>query len=1177
MPGSHFEHNISGLKTLLSKRVVVLDGAMGTSIQNCDVTEEDFGGPDYEGCNENLVLTRPDVIDGIHRAFLEAGADIIETDTFGATSVVLSEYNLSHLAHTINRTAAELARRAADEFSTSEQPRFVAGSIGPTTKTLSVTGGVTWDELAKSYQDQAEGLIEGGVHMLLVETSQDGLNVKAAMEGIDRAIERTGVTVPVAVQATIESMGTTLGGQDVEAFYTAVAHRDLLWIGLNCATGPVFMTDHIRSLAAISRFPVACVPNAGLPDENGHYSETPEMLRDVLRRFQEERWVNVVGGCCGTVPEHIRLLATESRTHQPRNAILTTETRISGLETLIVDKDTRPVLVGERTNVLGSRKFKRLIAEGDLDGSGELGREQVRWGAQILDVCLQDPDRDEIADMSAFLSILTKKVKSTLMLDSTDANVLEEALKLTPGKSIINSINLEDGEARFQTVVPLARRFGAAMVVGCIDEDKEQAQAVTRKRKLEVATRSYKLLTEKYDVPPEDIIFDPLVFPIGTGDQNYLGAGVETIEGIRLIKETLPKAKIILGISNVSFGLPTAGREVLNAVFLYHCVQAGLDMAIVNPERLDRYASISEEERRLSEDLIFWRGDDPIAAFAAHFRGRPPRESVEDRGNLTLDERLASYIVEGSKGHLREDLDEALKARTPLDIINGPLMKGMDEVGRLFNTNQMIVAEVLQSAEAMKAAVSYLEPHMETVEASRRGKVLLATVKGDVHDIGKNLVDIILSNNGYQVINLGIKVPPQELIAACHKHEPDIIGLSGLLVKSAKMMVETVQELKRDGIRTPILVGGAALTNRFTRLRIAPEYDHIVGYAKDAMNGLALANRLGNTASREEYAKELESLTKSMRAEAPRRETPVSAPIERPSPAIRLGIPIPKPPDLDLHVLRNYDLKEIFSYINPVMLYTRHLGFRGRFQDALDSGNPKAIELREAVRRVEDEMIAHPDVHADAVYRFFPAVSNGRWLEILSEDGKTLRERFYFGRQSEGDGLCLSDYIAGKGSGVIDYVAAFVTTVGPGIRELADQLRDAGEFLRSHILQVLALEGAEAFAELLHLHLRNAWGIGDPQDITMSKLFQARYHGKRYSFGYPACPRLEDQAGLFQALDVVPSIDVQLTEEYMMDPEGSVSALVIHHPDAKYFSLSPGDMNRLEEEIRTPTETENNS
>jgi 5-methyltetrahydrofolate--homocysteine methyltransferase len=1159
---------IAALRAALEQRILVLDGAMGTAIQAMDLTAEDFGGPHLEGCNEHLVLTRPEAVTNIHHAYLEAGADIIETDTFGGTRVVLSEYGLADKVDEINYTAARLARAAADAASTPKRLRFVAGSMGPGTKTISVTGGITFDEVQSAYADQAAALIAGGVDVLFLETQQDTLNVKAALLGIDQASARLGRAVPVVLSVSIETMGTMLAGQSIEALYVSMAHRDLLAIGMNCATGPDFMTDHLRTLAELSRFPISVFPNAGLPDEEGRYNELPATLAQKIERFCAAGWVNIIGGCCGTTAEHVRLLVEVAARHAPRQPVSVRRAVVSGIETLAIDEDTRPVIVGERTNVLGSRKFKGLIAAGEFDQAAEVGRAQVRKGAQVLDVCLQDPDRNEAADLTAFLETLVRKVKVPIMIDSTDAAVIEQALKRTPGKSIINSINLEDGEERFRKVVPLARGYGAALIVGCIDEDKEQAQATTRERKLQIAQRSYELLTAKYGVPPEDIIFDALVFPVGTGDKNYIGAGVETIEGIRLIKETLPDCKTLLGISNVSFGLPPAGREVLNSVFLYHCVQAGLDMAIVNSEKVERYPSISEEERRLAEDLIWWRGDDPIAAFSAHFRAKPPREPVEQRRHLPLDDRLALYILEGSKDGLFADLDEGLRHRQPLEIINGPLMAGMDEVGRLFGANEMIVAEVLQSAEAMKAAVAYLEPQMKKADSAARGKIVLATVKGDVHDIGKNLADIILSNNGFDIINLGIKVPPEELIEAYRRHRPDAIGLSGLLVKSAQMMVVTAQDLKAAGIHCPILVGGAALSNRFTRLKIAPEYDGVVAYAKDAMTGLALAKQVVDPERRQVLATKLEQETRQLQAGAPKRSPAQAKGLAagRRSPVTALE-EVPAPPDLRLHVLRDYDLDAIFRYINPAMLYTRHLGFKGKFEEALAAGDPKATELRQQVAAVEEIMLARADITAKAVYRFFPAHSDGDRLRIYASDGRTVVETFHFGRQSVEPYLCLADFTVPASAGRRDYVCLFATTVGPGVRHLAEQWKEHGEYLKSHILQVLALEGAEAFAELLHRKIREMWGFPDPPNMAMGDLFKARYRGVRVSFGYPACPRLEDQEKLFRLLDVEEQIGVRLTEGYMMEPEGSVSALVFHHPQAKYFSLSPEDVERLERDI----------
>jgi len=1054
--------------------------------------------------------------------------------------------------------------------STPACPRFVAGAMGPTTRSISVTGGVTFDQLADSYQEQAEGLIEGGADLLLLETVQDTINCKAGLTGIERARKATGVEAGIAISGTIETMGTLLAGQDIEAFYTSIAHKDLLWIGLNCATGPDFMTDHLRTLAEISRFPVACVPNAGLPDEEGHYNETPEILARKVDRFAANGWVNLVGGCCGTTPVHIRALAAMAAKHKPRLATAATRSIVSGIEAQVIDDSTRPLIVGERTNVLGSRKFKRLIGDGKYDEAAEVGRLQVRRGAHILDVCVQDPDRSESADMSAFLATLVRKVKVPLMIDTTDAIVLEEALKRTPGKSLINSINLEDGEERFERVVPLARHYGAALVVGCIDEDKQQAQAITRERKLAIAKRSCQLLTEKYGVAAQDIIFDPLVFPAGTGDRNYIGSAVETIEGIRLIKQALPNCKTVLGISNVSFGLPEAGREVLNSVMLYHCVQAGLDLAIVNSEKLQRYPSISEEERKLAEDLIWWRGDDPIAAFASYFGSKKPRRTREERKSLPLAERLALHILEGSRDGLIDDLDEALATQRPLAIINGPLMKGMDEVGRLFNANQMIVAEVLQSAEAMKAAVAHLEPFMEKSEGLNKGTIVLATVKGDVHDIGKNLVDIILSNNGYRIINLGIKVPPDELIKACAEHQPDAIGLSGLLVKSAQMMVVTAQDLKAAGVRCPMLVGGAALSSRFTRIKIAPEYEGVVAYANDAMQGLDLANQLMDPQRREALMVELDEQTRKL-AMITAKARDGRAAIVRRGPAVPHGGPIPEPPDLRPHLIHNYDLAEVFRYINPVMLYTRHLGFKN-FEHALAAGDQKALDLQAVVSSVEDLILANPHINARAAYRFFPVHSDGdRTLMVCAPDGKRVLETFVFGRQSADPGLCLADYVTPVSSGRTDYICLMATTITDGVRALAEEWKDRGEYLRSHVLQVIALESAEAFAELLHLKIRQMWGIGDPPGLTFKDLHQAHYHGKRYSFGYPACPRLEDQAQLFRLLEIENSgLGLHLTEGYMMDPESSVSALVMHHPEAKYFSLSPADIEALERELDPP-------
>ena len=1146
--GARASERTEELLGVLADRVLVMDGATGTGIQTRDLTAEDFGGAEYEGCNEHLVLTRPDVVRDLHSGYFEAGADMVETDTFGGTPLVLAEYGLADKALEINREAARLAREVAERFRTSDRPRFVAGSMGPTTKSITVTGGVTFAEMIGHYRIQATGLVEGGADVLVLETVQDTRNLKAGLIGVEQAFAEVGWRVPVMVSATIEAMGTMLAGQSIEAFYASVMHAPLLSVGLNCGTGPEFMTSHLRSLAALARTRVSCYPNAGLPDEEGRYCETPEKLSSVMGRFIEQGLVDIVGGCCGTTPAHVRALANAAAGRRPRRIPEHRKTLVSGIEMLEVNEDNRPVIVGERTNVLGSRKFKRLVAAGEFEAAAEIARLQVKNGAQVVDVCLQDPDRDEAADANAFLERATRMVKVPFMLDSTDASVLELGLEWSQGKSIINSINLEDGEERFRAVVPLAQKYGAALIVGTIDEHPVHGMGVTRERKLEIARRSYTLLTEKYGVPAEDLIFDPLVFPCGTGDEKYVGSAAETVEGIRAIKAAFPECKTILGISNVSFGLPEAGREVLNSVFLYHCVKAGLDLAIVNSEKQMRYPSIPEEERKLCEDLLFNRGDDPLGAFATFYKnkGARPKEAVARPG--TPIERLPRYIVEGSKEGLIDDL-EAVRTggMAPLDVINGPLMDGMREVGRLFNDNELIVAEVLQSAEAMKAAVSHLQQFMEKSEGSLKGKIVLATVKGDVHDIGKNLVEIILSNNGYEVVNLGIKVAPEVLVAAYRQHRPDAIGLSGLLVKSAQQMVTTAQDLTSAGVTAPLLVGGAALSQRFTDNKIAPAYGGLVVYAEDAMRGLALADRvLSGDEARVALAAEADERRRSRPVAAEREVNPLAAPEVR-NASIEILPPLPAP-DFDEHVFREIPIEQIWRYVNPHMLYTKHLGLRGSYWKRKEAGDEKLLELEEVTDRIRRAAWIRPR----AMYRFFEAYSEGNSVTIVANGADAAR--FTFPRQATGERLCLADFVRPRADGEpLDTVALLITTAGEGVRARAEQLKHDGEYLLCHALQAVAVETAEGAAEWIHQVVRERWGFPDPPETTMMDRFQARYRGKRYSAGYPAWPELADQATFFRLLDGR-TIGVELTEGFMMDPEASVSALVVHHPKARYFA-----------------------
>ena len=1185
MQHSHLRRQ--ALEDALATRILVLDGAMGTMLQQKNPTVDDWGGPKFENCSENLLFTHPEWIIEIHRAYLAAGAGVIETNSFGGHPVTLAEFGLQDRTAEVNRLAAQLAQQAASEFSSQTgRTRFVAGSMGPTTKAITVTGGVTFPQMREGYYRQAKGLWEGGADILLVETCQDTRNIKAALLAIRQLEQELGVRIPVMVSGTIEPMGTMLAGQTADALYASIAHIDLLSIGLNCATGPEFMTDHLRTIHEMSRFRVSCYPNAGLPNVEGRYDETPQTLAAQLEKFVDHGWLNLVGGCCGTSPAHIEAIAQMVEGKTPR-AIPAPSHRVwySGIELVEADPASRPLIVGERTNVIGSRLFKDMVAAEKWEEASEIARRQVRNGAHIVDVCLQSSDRDEMRDIPPFYDHLIRKIKAPVMIDTTDPKAVELSLTYCQGKSIINSVNLEDGEEKFERICPIAKAYGAALVVGTIDEDPVQAQAFTRERKLAVARRSVALLTGNYGIAPEEIIIDTLVFPCATGDENYIGGAVETIEAIRLVKENIPFVRTVLGISNISFGLPPAAREVVNSVFLYYCTKAGLDLAIVNAEKLERFASIPVDERRLAEHLLFntppadvpddhpqaellktapedWRQQSReqkiavnqfhIAAITAHFRGASGRKVKAKADDLPLDQRLANYIIEGTKDGLIADLDrKRAEGVAPLDIINGPLMAGMAEVGRLFNNNELIVAEVLQSAEAMKAAVNHLQQFMEKAETASRGKVILATVKGDVHDIGKNLVEIILSNNGYQVINLGIKVPPEELIQAYEAHRPDAIGLSGLLVKSAQQMVTTGGDLHDHGIQVPLLVGGAALSEKFTTGKIAPAYASPTFYAKDAMTGLRLMNEIMDPARRGEVLRAHTHLQTLPGFEP--REHGVLPPGSNRSPKVRTGLPIPPAPYLDRKARDVPHLAEVWSYINPYMLYGRHMGFKGNFEKLLAERDPKALDLFHNMEAVKKDALGWMRVRA--VWQFFEAERDGNAIHLFAPGSSSPVHTFTFQRQAKSDGLCLSDYVLDAGEGARDQIALFVCTAGDGVRARSEAAKQAGEFFKAHAFQALALETAEGCAEWLHRRIREDWGFPDPPSMTMQERFTARYRGKRYSFGYPACPNLDDQQGIWKLLRPE-EIGVSLTEGMMMEPEASVSALVFHHPDCAYFTAA---------------------
>lgn len=1141
----------ASLRSLLAEHILVLDGATGTALADRGLWAADYGGEELLGCHEALLLHRPDVILDLHRGYLAAGADILKTDSFGATSVVLAEYGLADHAVQINSMAAALARRVALAAEAADgRPRFVAGSMGPTTRSLTLTGGMTFAALVAAYRQQVEGLAQGGADVLLVETVQDALNLKAALI----ACREGAPGLPVAVSATMEPSGTTLGGQSIEAIAILAEPWDPLWLGVNCSTGPGPMAEHVRALAAIAPCFVAVCPNAGLPDPEGRYHETPEAFARALARFAAEGWVNLLGGCCGTTGEHVRALRQVAEAHSPRLPVTCSVPRLAGGEAVEIVQTPPPLLVGERTNALGSRRFRELARSGRFAEGAEIGRRQVRGGAQVLDVCLADPEADEATLMEGALLQIRRSVRVPIMVDSTDPAVIARALELIPGRPVVNSVNLEDGGARLEKVAALAQRFGAAVVAGCIDEHPTEGMARTAERKLEVATRLLdKLLA--CGMRRQDVLVDALVFPAASGDARFAGSAAETVRGVQRIKERLPGVLTVLGISNVSFGLPAAGREVLNAVFLHRCVEVGLDAAIVNTEQLVRFPGIPPDEVALAEAVLFEGHGSAVDAFAARYRAvRPPRG--EDDAGLPAEERLRRMVVEGRRSGIEACLEELLSRHDPLAIINGPLLAGMDEVGRLFGTGQLIVAEVLVSAEVMQTAVDRLRPHLEGEASASRGSLILATVRGDVHDIGKSLVNIIFSANGYHVVDVGVQCPSDRLIAAWQQHRTDLIGLSGLLVRSAHQMAATAADLAAAGISAPLLVGGAALSGAFTRNRIAPVYSGEVRYAPDAMAGLTLANELlrpagprgaGPAASRRLHPPGQREVVESVPAGS---ASPVAPPSERTA-GRGPRTTIPPPPDLIRHVLPDLPLDSVFAHLNWQMLLGKHMGLRGVVRNLLEVHDVRAEEVARRVEALQDAAVTRAWMRPAAVYQFFRAVGRGDRVLLFDSAGQELAS-LPFARQHRPPHACAADWVS-PDLADHDAVALFVTTAGHGVHERAEELQRQRHFADAIALQALAIESAEAAAEWLHRRLRALWGFPDPPEMKMEERFRATYRGIRLSFGYPACPDLEPQSDLFRLL-LPESIGVHLTEGLMMDPEASVSAVVFHHPEGRYLS-----------------------
>ena len=1154
---------------ILKQKVVVFDGATGTHLQGQNLTPDDFGGEDLAGCNEVLVVSKPSAVEKVHTDYLEAGADVIETDTFGGAGIVLAEYGLRARAFELNKRAAEIARRVATDFSGNGHPRFVAGSMGPTTK-LPTLGHISFGDMARSYEEQAAGLLDGGVDLLCVETCQDVLQTKAALYGIFDSFARLKRRVPIIASVTIETMGTMLLGTEVSAALTALEPYDLDVIGMNCATGPKEMSEHVRTLVETSPVPVFVMPNAGMPENVGghaHYRLSPEEFSRILAHFVMDLGVSVVGGCCGTTPEHIRQLVVAVGREAPRPRNFSFTPGASSLyQNVPFSVDNPPVLVGERTNANGSKLFRDLLAREDWEGIVAMGREQVKEQAHMLDVCAAFVGRDEAADMREVVSRFNRQITIPLVIDSTEPPVIEESLRRIAGKAVVNSINLEDGEERIRKVVPLCRRYGAAVIALTIDE---QGMAKTADAKVAIARRIHDLVVGGYGMKPRDLIFDTLTFTLASGDEGFRRAAIESIEAIRRIKTELPGVHTLLGVSNISFGLSPVSRNVLNSVFLHYAVEAGLDMAIVHASKIQPLFKIDPQGRELARQLVFderrfdGEGDnhrvvfDPLTEFMAHYAKEKTSISRPAAKGGPIEDRLKNRIIDGDRTGLNADLDEGRKSYKPLDIINSILLDGMKTVGELFGSGQMQLPFVLQSAEVMKAAVAYLEPFMDKDAGAAKGTMVIATVKGDVHDIGKNLVDIILTNNGYKVLNLGIKCPVETMIHAAREHGADAIGMSGLLVKSTLVMKENLEVLNEHGMKIPVILGGAALTRRYVEQDLRAIYHGPVYYANDAFDGLRWmeAIRTGAPPPAAPAAiggDEENALTGS--------EAKIAMSTPDPSaPALRSGVsrdvPIPKPPFWGTTIIENVPLEDVFGFVNEAALFRGQWRFtRGTRPEAEyraiieDRVRPEYEELK---RKVAAEGLLKPKV----VYGYFPCRSQGNDLRIFRPDNPQQEWlRFTFPRQTDDRHLCISDYFASDESGTTDVVAFHMVTMGEIASEHAKKLFDANDYKDYLYFHGLSVECAEALAEFWHKHIRRELGIDGKDAPEIKRLFSQGYQGSRFSFGYPACPNLEDHAKLFELLRPE-RVGVTMTEEFMLRPEQSTDAIIVHHPEARYFTI----------------------
>jgi 5-methyltetrahydrofolate--homocysteine methyltransferase len=1157
----------------LAQRVMIFEGPKGTNLQTQNLTPAHFGGEKTAGCNDYLVLSYPAAVEKVHRSFLEVGVDVLTTCTFRANRLTLKDYGLQDQTYAINYAAAQLARQIADEYTQSSgQERFVAGSIGPSGKLPSMDdpelSDVSYTDLEEIFCEQAKGLIEGGVDLLVIETSQDILEVKATLTGIRRAFAETGQVLPIQAQVTLDTTGRMLLGTDISAVLAILEGAGIAVIGLNCSTGPDYMREPIRYLGELSTLPVSCIPNAGLPlNVDGHavYPLEPEPFAETLAEFVEKYHINVVGGCCGTTPAHLALLVNKLRGHAQAPRLATSAPQLaSAIQATPMQQEPRPFLIGERLNTQGSAKFKQVVLAGDFDGALTIARQQINSGAHGLDLCVALTEQGgESETMRRLVKTLAPTVRAPLVIDSTEIEVMEIALQNAPGRCLINSTHFEGGRAKADQVFKLARKYNAAVICLTIDE---QGMAKTAQRKLEVAQRIYQVAVEEYGLHPGDLVFDALTFTMATGDPEFSSSALETMEGIRLIKAQLPGVLTSLGVSNVSFGLAPAARAAINSVMLYHCVQAGLDMAIVNPAQINPYPEIPAVERELAEDLIFNRRPDALARLIKQYENAGPAAKNKAAASesalegLSAEQRIHKRIVLRLKEGIEADLDEILQrhpqtewSQVAVKILNTVLLPAMKEVGDKFGTGELILPFVLQSAEVMKKAVAHVEQFLERQEGATKGTLVLATVYGDVHDIGKNLVKTILSNNGYTVVDLGKQVPAETIIAKAVEVKANAIGLSALLVSTSKQMPLIVNELQRRGLSFPILIGGAAINRRFGRRILLSDsggfYEPGVFYCKDAFEGLATMDTLIDP---EKRAPLQAQIRQEAEAELGRKTQGEKQTVLHQRSTLKPSNNIPRAPSWGPRVVHQMPLEIVFQHLAKNELF--RLSWGAKNTHGADWVKLQA-EYEERLDGMRRQALVEGWLQPQGVYGYWPAQAEGDDL-VVYDPGTVLSgaplelTRFSFPRQPSGDFLCLADYFAPVDSGCMDVVALQVVTVGQEATARFDRLQDAGNYSDAYFSHGLAVQTAEACAEYLHDHIRRELGLPAGQ-------------GKRYSWGYPAIPELGDHARVFELLPVESELGMTLTSAFQLVPEQSTAAIIIHHPEAKYFNIGESRIEQL--------------